>query len=78
MDECDGDKLHETFVRVIKSASFVAGVACPVVGNLAKTWEKLRPLSIVINSIEAGLKEAVEHINCETGEKNVPHKSEEG
>lgn len=62
-------KLQHTAVKIIHGAAFVARLVRPVVTGLAKTYTQLRPLDAVVKSVEAGLKEAEELINTETGEK---------
>lgn len=67
-DKCDKGNLRGTVVKIVKGAAFVAGVVRPVVSNLAKNYPKLSPVSEVMESVEAGLKEAEEHINNSGGE----------
>jgi hypothetical protein len=66
-NQCEKGKLRQTVVKIVKGAAFVAGVVRPVVSNLAKNYPKLSPVSEVMDSVEAGLREAEEHVNKSGG-----------
>lgn len=71
-------RFRETVTSVVHKASLVTAAIAPVVNNLARDYAKLRLLSTIVNSVDAGLKEANEQVNERIGDRDGVRQITEG